>query len=205
MNKEKYTTLCGKILKTKKGFENHSKNCIKCNRRNDLPKKKKLKIPHEFRAKVFEHYTGIKCNVKCFCCWDSEITPYTNYNTFHAGHIKSEFNGGKIELDNILPICGWCNRAMGTMHWDEFVKKYKYPIRTYGGNIPETTHNIVKKIQIWWRNNKKNKKIKIKNNKKIKIKNNKNLKKRKNYENYTISFKIKCKNRKKRKKCFIWK
>lgn len=40
-----------------------------------------------------------------------------------AGHIVSEKNGGKVELDNLRPICKGCNQSMGSENWDDYVAK----------------------------------------------------------------------------------
>ena len=55
-----------------------------------------------------------------FCCNTVEI----NQSNFEAGHIISEFNGGPITVDNILPICGTCNRSMGKTNMDEFISNH---------------------------------------------------------------------------------
>lgn len=45
------------------------------------------------------------------------------YNTaFEAGHVTSEYNGGSTDVSNLRPICGECNRKMGTKNWDEYEK-----------------------------------------------------------------------------------
>ena len=149
MNSQFFTCHCGKSYKTKGWLEKHQEKCKKRNGIIDKPKKKK--ISPEIRFKIWEKYIGNKISAKCFCCWCIEITPFTSYNTFQGGHILSEFNGGVISLDNLLPICKWCNSAMGTQHWDEFIKINNYPPRLYGSNIPDKTINKINKIQIWWR------------------------------------------------------
>ena len=58
---------------------------------------------------------------ECFCC-QSEL----DKTDFHTGHIIAEFEGGKIEINNLEPICGSCNSSMGIMNMNEFINKY-YP------------------------------------------------------------------------------
>ena len=45
----------------------------------------------------------------CQCC---NITTIAQMN-FHCGHIISEFNGGKMTIDNLIPLCQLCNSSMG--------------------------------------------------------------------------------------------
>ena len=106
-------TQCNKVYKREGAFKKHQQNC-------GNKKKKKKRIPPELRARVWNTYIGQKTRAKCFCCWRNTITPFSNHNTFHAGHIISENNGGKVTLNNLLPICRDCNgfAAMGTDNWD---------------------------------------------------------------------------------------
>jgi len=119
--------------------------------RNDKPTKKK--VSPEIRFKLWEKYVGNNLMVDCFCCYKNKITPITNYMTFQAGHIRSEFNDGIISLDNMLPICKGCNVRMYTTNWDDYVNSKKmYIPRLYGGDIPQSTHTHATEIQSWWRN-----------------------------------------------------
>jgi hypothetical protein len=83
-------------------------------------KKKKEKIPQKMRMMVWDKYIGLdKGKSKCKCCNDKEITQMD----FECGHIIAEANGGKITIDNLLPICGPCNRSMKTDNLFVFQKK----------------------------------------------------------------------------------
>ena len=195
MNSQFFTCHCGKSYKTRGWLEKHQEKCKKRNRNIDKPKKKK--ISPEMRFKVWEKYVGNKISAKCFCCWCIDITPFTSYNTFQGGHIVSEFNGGEIKIDNLLPICKWCNSAMGTLHWDDFISINKYPLRLYGENIPEKTINKIKQIQLWWRNSKKKKGIKLQKHKSLK-------RILKGYEMVTFSYMKKKRKKVKPRKKLIW-
>jgi len=194
MNKQFFTCICGKSYKTQGWLTKHEEKCAKYNR-NDKPKKKK--ISPEMRFKVWEKYVGNNIRGKCFCCWSADITPFTSYKTFQAGHIKSEFNGGDISIENLLPICKICNVHMNTTNWDDYVNSIKmYRPRLYGGDIPQSTHINATQIQLWWRNLKTKKPI---------IKKRKSLRKRlKGYELTTFSFMKKCRKKKKRKERNFW-
>lgn len=159
----------------------YNKHLQKCERKNDTEKKapvkkeRKKKIASHVRFEVWKTYIGNNIESKCFCCWKNKITPFTNCNTFHAGHIHSEANGGEIKIENLLPICSDCNKSMGTVHWDEYIEKYtNYRIRIYGEKVPKKAHEKAKTIQRLvkrYLNNKKVCKVKRKRRKKKKIPN----------------------------------
>lgn len=52
----------------------------------------------------------------CPCC-EAE---FINALAFEAGHKTSFKNGGTDALDNLIPICGGCNRSMGIMDFAEY-------------------------------------------------------------------------------------
>lgn len=86
------------------------------------PKKKKEKIPAAVRKIIWNTYIGKDKNVgKCLCCNAEEIS---NTN-FECGHIKSEKNGGEVNIENLRPICGHCNKSIGSNNMDEFMDRYK--------------------------------------------------------------------------------
>ena len=207
MNTEWSCEYCTKKYKTFTGFKKHKckkkqkkqkkqKEENKTTRRdhsnNDIlitkPKKhRKKKISPQIRFDVWKKYIGNKIEAKCFCCWKNRITPFTNNNTFHAGHIMSEANGGIISIGNLLPICSDCNKDMNATNWDEYIKiSTNFCPRIYGEKIPQITQNKVKQIQKWYRSHylqKKKKKIKQK-----KIKQKKGRKKIPHYQKPTQSF-----------------
>jgi len=196
---------CTKKYKTLTGFKNH-----KCKRRTEDPlqipqkppppqkpvqkpvqKPKKKKISPQIRFDVWKTYIGDKIEAKCFCCWKTRITPFTYNNTFHAGHIKSESNGGRISIDNLLPICSDCNKDMGATNWDEYIKTFtNFRPRIYGEKIPLFTQNKVKQIQKWYKKISKQTK-QIKQTKHTKRKPKRKLKRKPNYLKPTISSKLK--------------
>lgn len=85
-------------------------------------KKKKRHIPSTVKRLVWNRYIGEEIGrTRCLCCRVTFITQLS----FHCGHVKSEKNGGKIEIDNLRPICQNCNSSMGTMNMKQFIKKYR--------------------------------------------------------------------------------
>jgi len=201
MNTQWTCDQCTKKYKTLTGFKNH-----KCKRRNEDPpqnpqkplqkpqkKPKKKKISPQIRFDVWKTYIGDKIEAKCFCCWKARITPFTYNNTFHAGHIKSEANGGRISIDNLLPICSDCNKDMSSTNWDEYIKTFtNFRPRIYGEKIPLFTQNKVKQIQKWYKKiSKQPKQTKQTKQPNRKPKRKRKLKRKPNYLKPTISSKLK--------------
>jgi 5-methylcytosine-specific restriction endonuclease McrA len=88
---------------------------------NSSTKKKKMAVPKHIRNIVWNLYIGEDIiKHKCLCCKKVTIT-----NTvFEVGHVLSESSGGTMEINNLRPICGSCNLAMGTTNMIDFVKLY---------------------------------------------------------------------------------
>ena len=128
---------CNRSYKYKSGLKKHIEKCKKAtNVKPTNVKPKKARISGYIRKQVWETYVGQYLTTKCFCCYKSEITPFSNCNTFHAGHIISDKNGGEVVIDNLLPICRDCNLNMGANNWDEYVEKNNFRLRRCGANAP---------------------------------------------------------------------
>jgi hypothetical protein len=56
------------------------------------------------------------------CKWNTICLGTTD--GFDIGHIKSKRDGGKDELDNLLPICSKCNTAMRCMHMSRWTHTF---------------------------------------------------------------------------------
>ena len=83
-------------------------------------KRKSANIPMSLRRKVWDTYIGKEhAQGNCYVC-GCEITCYT----WQCGHIISKHDGGLNSLDNLMPICGLCNRSMGTRNMEEFKNEY---------------------------------------------------------------------------------
>jgi len=84
-------------------------------------KYKKKKITPTIKKHIWNTYIGHDIlKHKCFCCKKTTI----QINEFEAGHVLSEANGGTCEMSNFRPICRNCNLSMGSMHMEDYVKKY---------------------------------------------------------------------------------
>ena len=81
-------------------------------------KSTKARISKQLKRELWSKYCGEKTNDDCWCCKKT-----IDILTYHAGHILAEANGGQVSLDNLRPICGDCNVAMGTENMKEYAKK----------------------------------------------------------------------------------
>jgi len=104
----------------------------------------KKRVPKKLKTDTWNKYIGRKHGeALCICCRADCI----GQSNFHAGHIISEFNGGKITVDNILPICAGCNSSMGTKNMDSFIKEH-YPdnFTLFKNRKYDNNDNILNKI-----------------------------------------------------------
>lgn len=77
-------------------------------------------IPKTLKNDVWDKHIGKKNGIgKCFCCENS-----IDSKNFECGHIVASAKGGKTVLQNLRPICGCCNKSMGTENLRIFKKKY---------------------------------------------------------------------------------
>lgn len=88
------------------------------NRQSD----KSRHIPHRIRQLVWNTHAGEdKGTTMCHCCYHTKISQLQ----FECGHIQARAKGGPDSVDNLKPICGACNRSMGTMNMLEFQHFHK--------------------------------------------------------------------------------
>ena len=87
------------------------------------PRVPKKRIPKKVKNDSWDKYIGVeKGQAKCIVCKITTI----NSKDFEAGHIISDKNGGGIHVNNIMPICGLCNKSMSAENMDSYIAKY-YP------------------------------------------------------------------------------
>ena len=102
---------------------------------------KRQRITKTLRLRVWDENGGkgkryLTCNGGC----GRQI----DFADSECGHIVAHANGGTTALDNLLPICGSCNKSMGTRNLHEFVEsqglkgKKKAPNTTAKKNAPKT-------------------------------------------------------------------
>ena len=113
-----------KLIKKDDNNVKDNKKVIKNDNNNNVKEDKKIKkksIPLTLKRLVWNKHIGEKIGKSlCLCCKLVEITQLS----FSCGHIISEFNGGKITLDNLKPICVSCNSSMGTRNMNDFIKEF---------------------------------------------------------------------------------
>lgn len=92
------------------------------NDENQVVKKyKKKKIPKSLRDKCWNTYVG-ETHSQCYCiCCGSNIIKMQQYE---CGHIISEKDGGKINIENLMPICSTCNKSMGAQNMEIYIEEY---------------------------------------------------------------------------------
>ena len=74
---------------------------------------RKATIPKSLREQVWIVYCGRKFEHKCIVKWcENIITPFS----FEVGHNIPESKGGKLDIDNLRPICSNCNKSMGNTY-----------------------------------------------------------------------------------------
>jgi len=88
---------------------------------NPKTTKAKMTIPKTLRIAVWDKHIGMDVGrAKCLCCKTITISQME----FECGHIEPESKGGPTDVDNLLPVCGACNRSMFTMNLYEFRDKH---------------------------------------------------------------------------------
>ena len=89
-------------------------------------KYKKKKIPKALREQVWKKYFGKKYQHKCYVSWCNNTIDVFN---FHVGHNKPESYGGKLNINNLRPICSRCNHSMSNNYtiqqWNHLGRKQK--------------------------------------------------------------------------------
>lgn len=81
---------------------------------------KRRPIDKNTKDAVWIKYMGNKVEGKCCCCNIRTI----HITDFQVGHNKAVARGGNDNIINLRPICGPCNRGMGTMSIDKYREKY---------------------------------------------------------------------------------
>lgn len=80
-------------------------------------------LPQSTRFACWNKWIGRDLGVaKCWCCNENEISQ----QCFEAGHVQAKKRGGKNTIENLRPICGFCNRTMGIKNMFQFMKEMGY-------------------------------------------------------------------------------
>ena len=77
-------------------------------------RQKKKKISKTIRRRVWNDFSS-NSEECCPLCVDM-----ISIDNFHASHIIPEAKGGKVLIDNLVPLCSKCNIEMGTKTMEEY-------------------------------------------------------------------------------------
>jgi hypothetical protein len=90
------------------------------------------RITAPLRTKIWNTYIGEDIGkTKCPCCKEINITQLN----FDCGHIKSLHDNGSTTVNNIIPLCGVCNKSMGNQHLVQFMDNNNF------GDLPFKINN----------------------------------------------------------------
>jgi hypothetical protein len=84
----------------------------------------KQRIPSTVKSTIWSFYCG-QHNGSSPCMVGCGNLIYMN--NFECGHIISESLGGPVHIHNLIPICGKCNKSMGTHNMIEFIAQNGFP------------------------------------------------------------------------------
>ena len=96
----------------KKAEKKEEEQEAKKNKKDAIPKILKDLCWYTWVGKTVASHT-------CLCCERMEI----RMNSFECGHVLAEAKGGQLSVDNLRPICGGCNRSMGSENLEDFKRR----------------------------------------------------------------------------------
>lgn len=87
-----------------------------------IQKKRKTTIPKALREQVWLKQMGRVFEAKCPTTWCQNIITVFN---FESGHNIPESKGGATTIENLIPLCGNCNKSMSNGHtFEEWCSHY---------------------------------------------------------------------------------
>jgi hypothetical protein len=85
-------------------------------------KKRKATIPKALREQVWLKRMGRVFEGKCPTSWCQNTITVFN---FESGHNIPESKGGPTTIENLIPLCGNCNKSMSSGHtFEEWCGRY---------------------------------------------------------------------------------
>ena len=101
---------------------------------------KRKAIPKPVKMKLWNQYfTEDNAKGTCQVC-SNEI----KMSDFEAGHIIAVANGGTDNIENLTPLCGQCNKSMGTQSVHDFKQTYfMTPLGITSSITPSVTCDIL--------------------------------------------------------------
>jgi 5-methylcytosine-specific restriction endonuclease McrA len=83
-------------------------------------KKGKKRIGKKLRDSCWIQEFGKADRQTCPISTCSHIITKHDTDTWHAGHVISEYNGGDTHISNLRPLCKECNLDMSSMNWIDY-------------------------------------------------------------------------------------
>ncbi len=83
---------------------------------------KKKHIPKKLRGEVWIKWIG-EDKISCLCPLCNQ-TIIKFFDTWHCGHVISEYRGGSVSLINLRAICSGCNTGMRTQNMIDYCEHY---------------------------------------------------------------------------------
>lgn len=124
-NKKKHKLKCNDKQDTEKK-DTKKKDYDKCTKgsrkHEDIPKKKRERIPPDIRDNVWKKYHGDKITGICYCCGIS-IERY--HGGWHCSHVKADVKGGPTVIENLRTCCKHCNLSMGNQNLYAYIRDKK--------------------------------------------------------------------------------
>ena len=77
-------------------------------------------IPPKLRKNVWTKYYNNNSESLCPIIGCQNKMSINKEYSWECGHIKSHFNKGETNLDNLKPLCTSCNRKMSSKDWNEY-------------------------------------------------------------------------------------
>ena len=98
-------------------------------------KKRKATIPKALREQVWLKQMGYTFEGKCPTTWcQNKITVFN----FESGHNIPESKGGPTTIENLIPLCGNCNKSMSSGHtFHEWCAQYSNPLSLPPPSLPK--------------------------------------------------------------------
>src|SRR3989339_578429 len=110
------------LLKTEQQRRRYINKCVDYINNLVSDKHKRKSIPKKVKNDLWINYFGQQnATGKCYVC-RSEI----HITKFEAGHVVPDSMGGLPTVENLRPICGGCNKAIGKENLYSFKVRY-YP------------------------------------------------------------------------------
>ncbi len=83
---------------------------------------KKRAIPKPVKEQVWRKYFGNSTDGIC----QGICKPRNKISAFHfeCGHIYPESRGGETAIENLIPLCSYCNKSLGSNDFREWKRKY---------------------------------------------------------------------------------